>query len=95
MLAMRWGVKQSSWGDAIRASLGAEAGGLGCGRFLVRVCACAYAQYQEATEVRGPARKVSGSGDGWWDPTAQVGALLGVLPLGLSFRFLGTAGFSR
>lgn len=61
------GCEAVKWGDAIRASLEAEAGGLGCVRFLVRVCVRAYVQHQETTEVQGPAQKVACSGDGWWE----------------------------
>lgn len=84
--AVKWG------GDAIRASLGAEAGGLGCVRFLVHVCVRACVQHQETTEVQGPAQKVACCGDGWWEPTAQVGAHPGVLHLSLFLRFLGQPG---
>lgn len=95
---LEMGCEAVNWGDAIRASSGVEAGGRGggarfdCGRFLVRVCVCTYVEHQEATEVQGLAQKVACSWDGWWEPTAQVGALPGALHLGLLLRFLGQRG---
>lgn len=56
-------------------------------------CVCAYVEHQEAIEVQGPAQRVVCSGDGWWEPTAQVAVHPGVLHLGLFLRFLGQWGF--